>query len=597
MSRREAPRSPRRITESNNAHVWNTYKTFYTDYEILRLLGKGTFGKAVLAKNRKTGRLFTVKMMYPNPDEDDERHTEVEMLIRTREMRNVCTYFDRFVLLEEGKKSKPAKSTKGVTHCLQLDYIAGTDLRRYITDGGHVDDKTVYYFLKSSLEAIAALHQQNIVHRDVNPGNLIVCSGTDYAEERKEQAESKSPSSSHDSDSDDSSSSGKETEAPAQDKAVSFIGDEKEKSDPHTSACALVLIDLGLAASLPERGAVKESDAGTPNYYSPDLVRFAKGELKMTRELLYANDVWGVGATMYFVCKREELAKHYGLEEQGWDKAWQEVLDFQPPNDIYPSNLELNALILSCLSLSHKNTPSARELLDRLIAMEMFSDHKIPALEEKPTVAEEGKEAFKPALRHKTHVVPTKVNQLSGTKGHTYLDPDRPRRSRSRQAISSTSESSSEPEEEAPKPNRKQKNISLRLRGRSSSSSDSSKGSDGSDSASDSSETQSPVKAMRSNAVKKLQVSSSDDDVPLILNKKLCSKASREVEQLKPWYPARFAIKESSAASSTSGRVTRSLVLGKKRKRISYIEPDSSSSEGPSPSSSPKPSRKKIGRR
>lgn len=312
MSRRKTKGDkPHVVTKSQNPAVWRKYPNFYEDYEILRLLGKGAFGKAVLVRNRNSGALYTVKMVH---EMEEEMHSEIDLLLRVVDIPNVCTYFDRFQLLQNKHKKK---SNNNATFAIQLDFIDGQDLKCYISHGGRVNDEIIYGFLKSSLEAIAALHEKGIVHRDVNPGNLIVCANTTTTKNGIDQdkkeisiSNSKNENSSDDDDSDSDSKYKAENESELEDS-----DDASEEDDPPNtneqdnstisssySTPRLVLIDFGLGECLPERGEIDQQDVGTPNYYSPGLVHVAQSQIPMTRELLYANDVWGIGATMFYVC-------------------------------------------------------------------------------------------------------------------------------------------------------------------------------------------------------------------------------------------------------------------------------------------------------
>ena len=44
----------------------NTHQLKISDFEIGKLLGKGKFGKVMLAKHKKTGMLFSIKIINKN---------------------------------------------------------------------------------------------------------------------------------------------------------------------------------------------------------------------------------------------------------------------------------------------------------------------------------------------------------------------------------------------------------------------------------------------------------------------------------------------------------------------------------------------------
>ena len=88
-------------------------------------------------------------------------HEEVILLLRVVNMPNVCTYFDRFKI-SEGFGQKKKKKKANPVYCIMLDFIDGQDLKHYIRDGGEVDDSIVYGFFRSILQAIAALHADQL---------------------------------------------------------------------------------------------------------------------------------------------------------------------------------------------------------------------------------------------------------------------------------------------------------------------------------------------------------------------------------------------------------------------------------------------------
>jgi hypothetical protein len=65
------------------------------DYNVEKTLGEGSYGKALLVRNRKTGKLFTCKQLH---EVDDDTSTEIDLLISVSGMSPfLCRYFDRFI--------------------------------------------------------------------------------------------------------------------------------------------------------------------------------------------------------------------------------------------------------------------------------------------------------------------------------------------------------------------------------------------------------------------------------------------------------------------------------------------------------------------
>jgi hypothetical protein len=59
-------------------------------------------------------------------------------------------------------------------HFLALEYVDGIDLHEYISRKGHLEPDEASLVLTQAVRALAYLHQQQIIHRDVKPSNFLV---------------------------------------------------------------------------------------------------------------------------------------------------------------------------------------------------------------------------------------------------------------------------------------------------------------------------------------------------------------------------------------------------------------------------------------
>jgi serine/threonine protein kinase len=59
-------------------------------------------------------------------------------------------------------------------HFLALEYVDGIDLHEYISRKGQLDPEEASLVLTQAIRALAYLHQQQIIHRDVKPSNFLV---------------------------------------------------------------------------------------------------------------------------------------------------------------------------------------------------------------------------------------------------------------------------------------------------------------------------------------------------------------------------------------------------------------------------------------
>ncbi|MEB3292729.1 MAG: SH3 domain-containing protein [Synechococcales bacterium] len=138
-------------------------------YEVIRELGDGGFGKTFLVRDHQmpSVRQCVVKQLKPLHSEPqiyeivkDRFQREAAILEKLGEheyIPRLYAYFseaDLFYLVEE--------------------YIAGDTLTQRVQHQGCQDEQTVRLLLLNLLPTIAYVHQQQIVHRDIKPDNIIL---------------------------------------------------------------------------------------------------------------------------------------------------------------------------------------------------------------------------------------------------------------------------------------------------------------------------------------------------------------------------------------------------------------------------------------
>lgn len=145
-----------------------TGQTLGGRYQILSQLGQGGFGATFLATDQHlpTNQVCVVKQLQPqttNPDllQTARRlfETEAQTLYRLGTYDQIPQLFAYF---EENQE-----------FYLVQEYIEGNALSEELKIGEPWPEKAVLSLLKEILEILAFVHSQNVIHRDVNPKNLI----------------------------------------------------------------------------------------------------------------------------------------------------------------------------------------------------------------------------------------------------------------------------------------------------------------------------------------------------------------------------------------------------------------------------------------
>ena len=138
-------------------------------YEILALLGEGGFARTYTAVQIKTPNnpLCVVKEI-PFPPSNDPR-----VLERGRER------FDReaSALCRLGRNSRIPelfnRFEENDYFYLVQEYVEGHPLSQELTAGDRWNEQQTVALLREVLEILQSVHQENIIHRDITPSNLI----------------------------------------------------------------------------------------------------------------------------------------------------------------------------------------------------------------------------------------------------------------------------------------------------------------------------------------------------------------------------------------------------------------------------------------
>lgn len=205
-------------------------KEFYARYEPKEILGRGVSSIVRRCVEKDTGREFAAKIIdVSSPDAANESsfleatRREITILRRATGHSHIIELHDVF------------ESTTFIF--LVLELCPHGELFDYLTSLVTLSEKKTRHIMAQLLDAVAFIHDHNVVHRDIKPENILL--------------------------------------------------DENFN---------VKITDFGFATELPEGSFLREL-CGTPGYLAPELLKASmyEGEAGYGREV----DVWACGVVMY----------------------------------------------------------------------------------------------------------------------------------------------------------------------------------------------------------------------------------------------------------------------------------------------------------
>lgn len=142
-------------------------KTFGPDdFEILKLIGKGTFGQVFQVRKKDTKRIYAMKVLSK------------KVIVQKKEILH--TIGERNILVRTATTESPfivgLKFSFQTAQDLYLvtDYMSGGELFWHLQKEGRFVEERAKFYIAELILALRHLHQHDIVYRDLKPENILL---------------------------------------------------------------------------------------------------------------------------------------------------------------------------------------------------------------------------------------------------------------------------------------------------------------------------------------------------------------------------------------------------------------------------------------
>lgn len=137
-------------------------------YELLDVLGKGSYGQVAKATDRTTGRVVAIKQMrriFEDPTDAKRAYREMTIL-RALSHPAVVALLD-----------VQCTNTSPLGDLYLILEFVDTDLSKILKSAQYLSADHIHYLFLQLADGLAYIHSHNIIHRDLKPANILVSCG------------------------------------------------------------------------------------------------------------------------------------------------------------------------------------------------------------------------------------------------------------------------------------------------------------------------------------------------------------------------------------------------------------------------------------
>ena len=149
--------------DPNSSNPESNIKLTYNDFQPLKLLGTGSFGRVLLVKFLSNNTLYAMKILSKNQIKlkHQEEHTKTERNLMVQ-INNPFIVNIKFAFQDENKLY------------IVSDFMQGGDMFYHLHSKKKFDEATSKFYAIELILGLEFLHKNNMIYRDLKPENILM---------------------------------------------------------------------------------------------------------------------------------------------------------------------------------------------------------------------------------------------------------------------------------------------------------------------------------------------------------------------------------------------------------------------------------------
>ncbi|KAK9701815.1 Serine/threonine-protein kinase Sgk2, variant 2 [Basidiobolus ranarum] len=154
-----------RASDSSNTKIQQDISMSLDDFTLIKVIGKGSYGKVMLARHKDSGKLLAIKSI--SKKQIRQKPNDVKRIMAERNVLKRNENHPFLVGLQYAFQT-PEKL------CFCIDYINGGELFYHLQHTQRFSEDRARFYVAEITSALEYLHAMNIIYRDLKPENCLL---------------------------------------------------------------------------------------------------------------------------------------------------------------------------------------------------------------------------------------------------------------------------------------------------------------------------------------------------------------------------------------------------------------------------------------